>query len=237
MPKQIQKSVRECLSKIKISNKQIHFRFRSCRHTKTPSFEVGGGERSNGNDAVTLSDIDQFLYENFRSLYQEERDHGKTTSFLIESPRLLDPPPPPENLRRSGRFFVASGSSSSLITDEASSTSASVAEESEEISAEDRKAPDDFIVVFTHSPSPYEDFRRSMQEMVEARLEHSGKVDWEFLEELLFCYLDLNNKKSYRYILHAFVDLIVVLRENSGKNPASRRTWNGRGGRRLKGVM
>ncbi|XP_073295984.1 uncharacterized protein [Primulina huaijiensis] len=236
MPKKIQKSVRECFPKIKISDEQIQFR--SCRHAKMPSFDVHA--KRNESDAVTLSEVDQFLYEKFGSLYLEEGEEGtgnrcKTTSFLFESPKLLDPPPPPETLRRSGRFFVASGSSSSLITDEACSFPASTAEESEEITEEDRKAADDFIVIFTHSPSPYEDFRRSMQEMVEARVVQAGKVDWEFLEELLFCYLDLNNKKSHRYILHAFVDLIVVLRGNPGKITASRLAWNGRGGRRLKG--
>ncbi|KZV16271.1 ovate family protein [Dorcoceras hygrometricum] len=250
MPKELQKSVKGYFSKIKIANKQIHFRFRSCKHTKTPSFDFDA-KRTEDND-VTLSDIDKFLYENFRSLYQEEREErarrnkGKTmASLMLDSPRLLEPPPPPEDLCRSDRFFAANGSSNSLITDEACSYSASAAtnssstaEEQEEFAAsEDRKAPEDFIVIFTHSPSPYEDFRRSMQEMVEARVEHSGKVDWEFMEELLFCYLDLNNKKSYRYILHAFVDLTVVLRDNSTKIPASRRTWSGRGGRRLKGIM
>lgn len=244
MPKQIQKSFQECLSRIKIPNKQIQFPMRSCKHTKTPSFEVGGKEKE--NDAVTLSDIDQFLFENFRSLYQKEyeeeiskKNEAKTAAFLLESPRLLDPPPP-ENLCGSARFFVAAGSSSSLIIEEACSSSASgtnnsseaSTEEPEVIAAKDSSAPEDFIALLTYSPSPYEDFRRSMQEMVEARLEHNGKVDWEFLEELLFCYLDLNNKKSYRFILRAFVDLIVVLRENSGRTPPYRQPWNGGARRR-----
>ncbi|XP_073137220.1 transcription repressor OFP14-like [Henckelia pumila] len=195
MPKQlIKKSVRECLSKMKIQNKQIHFRFRSCRHTKTASLDAGGEPNEAKDAAVTLSDIDKFLYENFRSLYLEERDQAAKEAML-ESPRLLLDPP--------GGFFVDEASSSS-----SSSTSSEIGTHG--------KAPEDFIVVFTHSPTPYDDFRRSMKEMVDARLEHSGKVvDWEFLEELLFCYLDLNNKKSYRHILHAFVDLIVLLRDNS----------------------
>ncbi|XP_027184179.1 zinc-finger homeodomain protein 2-like [Coffea eugenioides] len=44
------------------------------------------------------------------------------------------------------------------------------------------------------------------------------------MEELLFCYLNLNDKKSYRFILRAFVDLIVVLRENSSGAPAKSRS-------------
>lgn len=237
MPKQIQKSLQDCLSKLKIPNKQIQF----CKHVKTTSFAAAAAGKGKEDDGVTLSDIDKFLFENFKSLYQEECEEGtiarrndgkRTTAFLLESPRLLEPPPP-ENLCRSARFFVESGSSSSRITDEpfstSSSASASASAASEETetaaaaaaaAADGSLAPEDFIALLTYSPSPYEDFRRSMQEMVEVRLEHNGKVDWQFLEELLFCYLDLNNKKSYRYILRAFVDVIVVLRENSGKSPA-----------------
>ncbi|PIN10823.1 hypothetical protein CDL12_16594 [Handroanthus impetiginosus] len=245
MSKQIQKSIHECLSKIKVSNKQIQFQLRGCKRSKSPSSAAAGKEKENAS--VTLSDVDQFLFENFRSLYQKEyeeetskKNETKTASFLFESPRLLGSPPP-ENLCGSARFFVASGSTSSLIIDEGPSSSASGTndspaplEESEQVEAkeEDSSAPDDFIALLTYSPNPYEDFRRSMQEMVEARMEHNGKVDWEFLQELLFCYLDLNNKKSYRFILRAFVDLIVVLRENSGRVPASRRPWKGEAERR-----
>nr|CAA0839091.1 Transcription repressor OFP14 [Striga hermonthica] len=233
---------------MKISNKQLQFPIRSCRRSKTSSFAAtaAGEAKDNDGDAVTLSDIDQFLFENFRSLYPDGRKSGeapKTTPFLFESPRLLEIPPPPENLCGSARFFVAAGSSSSLIVDDppsstssADSSSSSSAAANGGSSASDGSspaaAPDDFIALLTYSPSPYEDFRRSMQEMVDARAEHNGRVDWEFLEELLFCYLDLNNKKAYRYILRAFVDLIVGLRENSGRVPAARPSLGGGGWRR-----
>ncbi|KAG5523413.1 hypothetical protein RHGRI_035276 [Rhododendron griersonianum] len=58
-----------------------------------------------------------------------------------------------------------------------------------------------------------------MEEMIEARLNDRGRVDWEFMEELLFCYLDLNEKKSYKRILSAFVNLFAVLQEKSGGVP------------------
>lgn len=79
---------------------------------------------------------------------------------------------------------------------------------------------EDCIALLTVSPSPYQDFRRSMQEILEARINNNQRVDWDFLEELLFCYLRLNEKKQYRYILSAFVDLIVVLRQNSSNKRA-----------------
>lgn len=240
-PKPIQKSLQDCLSKLKIPNKQ--FPLSGCKHVKTTSFAAAGKEKEDGGGGVTLSDIDKFLFENFRSLYREETEEGgiaRKHAFPLESPRLLEPPPP-ENLCRSARFFVESGSSSSRITDEApfsSVSSAAATNESSSTSASDvpaaasaaaggALAPEDFIALLTYSPSPYEDFRRSMQEMVEVRLEHNRRVDWKFLEELLFCYLDLNNKKAYRYILRAFVDVIVFLRENSGKSPATPRPLSG----------
>lgn len=154
----------------------------------------------------------------------------KPGGILIESPKSLDPP---VNLHNSGRFFVGKSSSSSLIEearvsltltsgstteDLASSSAASGGSSSEpKKRIEDSKDPtgEDFITVLKYSPNPYEDFKRSMHEMVEARMSFKGKIDWEFMEELLFCYLKLNDKKSYRYILQAFVDLVVALRGNS----------------------
>ncbi|KAL4308831.1 hypothetical protein GQ457_01G039150 [Hibiscus cannabinus] len=77
----------------------------------------------------------------------------------------------------------------------------------------------EYITLLTSSVSPYDDFRRSMQEMVEARMEHGSKIDWDFVEELLFCYLNLNDKDSYKFILSAFVDLVVDLRRNGVEIP------------------
>ncbi|KAI3463345.1 hypothetical protein Pfo_020008 [Paulownia fortunei] len=209
MPKlQIQKSFTNASQKIKISNKRIQSALSSCKHPKTTSSAAYGKEK--GNDA------DEFLFENFRSLYRKDCEevtakNGRTASFLFDEPEA------PKNLAEPQRF---SGGGSSTEA------------EAEEIGENDSPAQDDFITILTYSPSPYEDFRRSMQEMVKARSEHNGKVDWEFMEELLFCYLDLNNEKSYRYILRAFVDSVVILRENSWRIPARGRPRNGGGGRR-----
>ncbi|KAL3631866.1 hypothetical protein CASFOL_024850 [Castilleja foliolosa] len=239
MPKHIQKSLHECLSKMKVSNKQLQFPIRSCRRIKTSSLSV---KETNQNkkeiDAVSLSDIDRFLFENFKSLYREEaaeeeeeeeeksrQDDEKTTDLLFELPGLLENPAP-ENLCSSARFFVASGSSSSSLTSATTNDTASASDDSPKMDSPGAGAVD-FIALLTYSPSPYDDFRRSMQEMVDARVEHNGKMDWQFLEELLFCYLDLNNRKSYKYILRAFVDLIVGLRESSGRVPGSRPSLGG----------
>ncbi|GER44670.1 ovate family protein [Striga asiatica] len=64
------------------------------------------------------------------------------------------------------------------------------------------------VAVDTYSPDPYADFRRSMVEMIEAR---NYKADWEFLNELLLCYLSLNPKHAHKYIVEAFSDVVVSL--------------------------
>ncbi|XP_019156628.1 PREDICTED: transcription repressor OFP13-like [Ipomoea nil] len=64
------------------------------------------------------------------------------------------------------------------------------------------------VAMAMDSTDPIMDFKRSMEEMVEA---HDGVKDWEFLEELLICYLRINGKSTHGYIVGAFVDLLVGL--------------------------
>ncbi|KAI4351359.1 hypothetical protein L6164_005732 [Bauhinia variegata] len=67
------------------------------------------------------------------------------------------------------------------------------------------------VVLAMESEDPYEDFRRSMEEMVESH----GVRDWERLEELLSWYLRVNGKKNHGFIVGAFVDLLISLLANS----------------------
>ncbi|KAL3648966.1 hypothetical protein CASFOL_005369 [Castilleja foliolosa] len=64
------------------------------------------------------------------------------------------------------------------------------------------------VAVQTFSPDPHSDFKRSMVEMIEA---HDVKADWDFLNELLLCYLTLNPKHTHKFIVGAFADVIVSL--------------------------
>lgn len=63
------------------------------------------------------------------------------------------------------------------------------------------------LVLSMESQDPFVDFRKSMEEMVEAH----GVKDWEGLEELLCCYLKVNGRSNHGYIVGAFVDLLVSL--------------------------
>ncbi|KAE8659513.1 Transcription repressor OFP11 [Hibiscus syriacus] len=181
-----------------------------------------------------------------RSGDHEDDDHLVRSSreFLLDSPRFMDRP---SYLCGPNRLFVSAGSSSLLVDKAGSSagtnTTMSISENmgstsTSSASTNNANASDDSnsnggaegdgvtvrnecIAVLTYSPSPYDDFRRSMQEIVEARLKHHSKVDWDFMEELVFCYLKLNDKKSHKSILSAFVDLVVNLRQNDMKIPVN----------------
>ncbi|WOG99220.1 hypothetical protein DCAR_0518568 [Daucus carota subsp. sativus] len=254
MPRQFHKTIQDYISKIKKPTSHLKLPsksltsstswiLRGCKHPKTPSFTIDPEkqkyhfsdteDQDHDDGSATLSDIDKFLIENFRSLYAKELDQGEEHDQENEGRVSCDSPkydnPPSHDLCSSHRFFVAPASSGSVIDDPRTSLAVSEGIEgpgpgntifdgsTSECSEKKKMGAEDFIAVLRYSSSPCVDFKSSMQEMIEARLHHNGKVDWEFLEELLLCYLNLNDNKSHKYILSAFVDLIVLLRENSVK--------------------
>ncbi|RDX94641.1 Transcription repressor OFP13, partial [Mucuna pruriens] len=73
------------------------------------------------------------------------------------------------------------------------------------------------VVLAMESEDPYEDFKRSMEEMVESH----GVRDWEGLEELLSCYLRVNGKNNHAFILAAFVDLLFSIATASSNHSNS----------------
>ncbi|CAH1436592.1 unnamed protein product [Lactuca virosa] len=68
------------------------------------------------------------------------------------------------------------------------------------------------------STDPFVDFKKSMQEMVDA---DEGLKEWENLQELLSLYLALNEKINHGYIIRAFVDLMLVNLGASSASPSS----------------
>lgn len=76
------------------------------------------------------------------------------------------------------------------------------------------------VAMEMESRDPYVDFRRSMEEMMEAN-HGSLKDNWDFLEELLACYLKVNKKCNHGYIVGAFVDLLIGLEFASASNTDS----------------
>ncbi|KAK9102614.1 hypothetical protein Sjap_019868 [Stephania japonica] len=124
----------------------------------------------------------------------------------------------------STNYSASSSSSSSSTT---TTTTATAEMKNQEI-------PEEGIAVLTFSTDPYGDFRGSMMEMIEARLRKQSNLEWDFMEELLFCYLNMNEKKSFKYILCAFSDLVVGLRwhgeAEKGSGDLGERPWRYFGG-------
>ncbi|KAK7343595.1 hypothetical protein VNO77_12456 [Canavalia gladiata] len=62
-----------------------------------------------------------------------------------------------------------------------------------------------------YSLNPYLDFLNSMQEMIHSRQVFDVTQHWDYLHELLLCYLALNPTHTHKYILRAFTDLLLQL--------------------------
>ncbi|XP_022899226.1 transcription repressor OFP12-like [Olea europaea var. sylvestris] len=108
----------------------------------------------------------------------------------------------------SQRFFFSSpGLSNSIV--ESTSVSSSLATTSSSSSGNPPES--DSIAVPTYSADLFTDFRRSMQDIVEARELIDVNSDWDYLHELLMRYLSLNPKTTHKFIFEAFADLLVSM--------------------------
>ncbi|KEH23782.1 putative transcription factor OFP family [Medicago truncatula] len=148
------------------------------------------------------------MIKNFNTLY-----HHHTTE---PEPQLADI----ATAFASNRFFFSSpGRSNSIVesTPSSFSSSSSLLVSTVPAPANDSNKKktvfNGSVAVPTYSPDPYMDFRRSMQEMVEAQPElmKDVKSNWETLHELLLSYLAINPNNTHKFILDAFSDLIVTL--------------------------
>ncbi|XP_050226763.1 transcription repressor OFP15 [Mercurialis annua] len=117
---------------------------------------------------------------------------------------------------RSERLFFKPEETSSIL--EETKSKSTETEPEEETEGESLLFPfKESVVLSMDSQDPYEDYKKSMEEMVEAH----GLKDWESLEELLSCYLKVNGKNNHGYIIGAFVDLLVNLAFNSSSSSSS----------------
>lgn len=168
----------------------------SCGHSKTISFRCG----TTGNDeifktvnSVFFDPVSESVVETPKSWFTTS---SESASFSTESEDIFcynnD-----ESLdmlvrgARSERLFFEPGDTSSIL--EKAKASGFPFKES--------------VVLAMESDDPYEDFKRSMEEMVESH----GVKDWENLEELLSWYLRVNGKNNHGFIVGAFVDLLISI--------------------------
>ncbi|GAU13838.1 hypothetical protein TSUD_261650 [Trifolium subterraneum] len=168
---------------------------------------------------------------------EAEEEKTREEKYPKLGPIFFDPSEErPLDLRGSNRFFLTRGFSGSMSNTTSTtntfeemgscSNSSTPKNFNNSSSSKDDQVniPHNCVVVLASSPNPYDDFRRSMEETVEARLRDNQCVDWDFMEELLFCYMNLNEKKSYKFILSAFCDLISLMRQSSESEPMKPRS-------------
>ncbi|QCE02063.1 Ovate protein family [Vigna unguiculata] len=224
MSKKISKSLKDCLTKIKTSQRSMvqlsskKWVPKGCKHPRTPSIDMDKNKNiisknttNAKDDEAMLADIDRFLIENFKNLFLDDH-REETTTKEQKSPKL-------DSIRfdSSARFDE---SPLNLFTDTTTEAGLSSLTMSEPEGVEEQTTvPSNCVVVLANSGRPTEDFRRSMEGMVEARLKKSEKVDWDFMQELLFCHMNLNQKKWHKFILSAFVDVATTLRQSPEISP------------------
>lgn len=170
------------------------------------------------------SSSSSIFIRNFNSLYDyDSTSNSKLPSARTHSSSTLSSDPDSESepdfatVVASQRFFFTSpGRSNSIV--ESTPSVATTTESSDSVSpmnnhqsGSSTSCVRDSVAVPTDSPDPYVDFRRSMQEMVEARDLFDVKANWDCLHELLLCYLALNPKTTHKFIISAFADLLVSL--------------------------
>lgn len=135
-----------------------------------------------------------------------------------DSDSILELPPPDfASVFASQRFFFSSpGTSNSII------------ESSDDTRHNNNNNSNTTLIprgggvrVPKYSINPYVDFLGSMQEMIDSRQVLDVKKDWDYLHELLLCYLALNPTHTHKYIVRAFTDLVVDLLSSSSSSSLS----------------
>jgi uncharacterized protein (TIGR01568 family) len=152
--------------------------------SSSPSFSLGARDDDDGDHAAGSS-------------LAPPHDSGRVAvAGALASPRTASELPPGAVLA-SDRFFVSPAPTASLVDD----TAAAGESESEAL----RGA----VLVETYASDPRAQFLESMAGMAAAcGAEAMPEPEYrEFMEELLSCYLDHNDRRVHRHVLAAFADL------------------------------
>ncbi|KAH7573783.1 hypothetical protein JRO89_XS03G0207000 [Xanthoceras sorbifolium] len=201
--------------------KNLHLCFSSalkCPNTTTtttlspspPSDDDHQNQYSSSSPNTTSSLL---MIKNFNSLYDfssefstSKDDFLSSTSSSSDTDSDTLSPPDFATIFASQRLFFSSPGRSNSIIESPDSSRLIDSHHQETVSPLDGG-----VAVKKYSPDPYRDFRCSMQEMIEARNLKDVISDWDFLHELLFCYLTLNPKHTHKFIITAFADILVSL--------------------------
>ncbi|XAR53528.1 hypothetical protein NMG60_11022118 [Bertholletia excelsa] len=175
-----------------------------CKHTKTLSFRAAGPSDDmfktlnsvffDLSDAVETKPETRFakVSEPPRCSTQSEEPRGESLEMIIRGA---------QSARE--RLFFEPDDTRSIVKVTETKASRFLLEES--------------VMLAMESADPYEDFKRSMVEMVEIH----GLKDWECLEEMLGWYLRVNAKMNHGFIVGAFIDLLVAMASPSSTDSTS----------------
>ncbi|GAA0151137.1 hypothetical protein LIER_09923 [Lithospermum erythrorhizon] len=179
----------------------------ACNHTKTLSFRANNYlDMFKTMNTVYMNTPDSSCSSmSSKTIMEEDENRGEGDEGEESIEKVI------KGLSSERLFFEVLGETSSIL---------------KEVS--NKKGDDGSVALFKESVAmemesrdPFVDFRRSMEEMMEANHVSLLKDNWDFLEELLACYLKVNNKSNHGYIVGAFVDLLVSLQLTSAINTDS----------------
>ncbi|CAI8614903.1 unnamed protein product [Vicia faba] len=162
-----------------------------CHQPKTLSFR---GENNNQDDINNTFKI-------INSAYLEPSESLSPKASSLDDSGKTDSTEPVIRGLPSDRFFFEPDETNSILDANNKAVMHSESEATQSLPFKDS------VVLSMESQDPYLDFRKSMEEIVEA---HDVK-DWECLQGLLCWYLKVNEKNNHGYIVGAFVDLLVGL--------------------------
>jgi len=189
-------SLTYCANMPKLFSKQLHLCFFKLKHPTILS-------QPHPQHTTTPSPPYTF---NFNTTFTHHDDYFYDTTEL--------PPPDFSSVFASQRFFFSSPGSSNSITESPSNDT----------------LPCNSLIprggsvkrVPKYSVNPYVDFLCSMQEMIQSQKQVLDVTnDWDYLHELLLCYLALNPTHTHKYIVQAFTHLLVDILSSSSSSSSS----------------
>jgi len=173
MSKKISKSLRDYLTKIKPHQRSLiqlsskKWVIKGCKHPRTPSIDIDNTKKitttTAKDDEAMLADIDRFLIENFKNLFLDNRQETTANNGSKEEKSLKL-----ESIRfdSSARFDE---SPLNVFTDTTTEGGSSLTMSETEAAEEQTTVPANCVVVLANSDRPSEEFRRSMEGMLESR--------------------------------------------------------------------
>ncbi|CAJ2630224.1 unnamed protein product [Trifolium pratense] len=154
-----------------------------------------------------------YTFHHFNTTYSHHRDEAEDY-FYDDTTEL--PPPDFASAFASQRFFFSSpGSSKSITETESPFNNTQPCNSLIPKGGSVKRVP-------KYSINPYDDFLCSMQEMIQSQQQVFDVTnDWDYLHELLLCYLALNPTHTHKYIVQAFTHLLVDILSSSSSSSFS----------------